>query len=377
MRSGCGVRGARFRGSRADVSAVTDSPADCVDDLARVDPAAPGWSRRRRGRGFSYYDERGEPLTDSGALARIRALAIPPAWREVWISPVEEGHIQAVGTDDAGRRQYRYHEEWRRARDREKHQRVLALGRRLPRVRREVAHRLAERGLGPRRVLAAAVRMLDVGVFRAGGEEYAPSCEDDEGSFGLATLRREHVRLRGGKVLIDYVAKGGIPRTVQLHDPLLHRVVTSLLRRRGGGEELLAYRDGRGWRDVRTSDLNDAVKALAGRRFTCKDLRTWNATVFAAVALAVQAAQGVPDTPRSRTRLVAAAMREVADHLGNTPAVARASYVDPRLIEQFEQGRTVLPALRRLNPTQLSPPDLSDDDTRAAMEAAVIRLLRT
>ena len=170
------------------MSAAAGLSTDLVDDLTRVDPGAPGWSRRRRGRGFSYHDERGRLLTDPEALARIRALVIPPAWREVWISPLEDGHIQAVGTDDAGRRQYRYHDEWRRARDAAKHQRVLALGRRMPRVRREVAHRLAEPGLGQRRVLAAAVRMLDIGVFRPGGEQYAPSCDDDEGTFGLATL---------------------------------------------------------------------------------------------------------------------------------------------------------------------------------------------
>ena len=359
------------------MSVAAGSPIDVVDDLTRVDPAAPGWSRRRRGRGFSYHDEQGRLLTDPEALARLRALAIPPAWREVWISSREDGHIQAVGTDDAGRRQYRYHDDWRRARDAEKHQRVLALGRRLPRIRREVEHRLAESGLGQRRVLAAAVRMLDLGVFRAGGEEYAPSCADDEGSFGLATLRREHVRLRRGTVVIDYVAKGGIPRTVELRDPSVRRVVASLLRRRGGGEELLAYRDRRGWHDVRTADLNDSVKELAGRRYTCKDLRTWNATVLAALALATQAADGVPDTPRKQAGLVAAAMREVAEYLGNTPAVARASYVDPRLIEQFEQGRTVLPALNRLTGPTPNSADLSDAGIRAAVEAAVIRLLRT
>lgn len=357
--------------------AAAGSPVDHVDDLARVDPAAPGWSRRWRGRGFSYHDERGQLLTSPEALDRIRALAIPPAWRDVWISPLDDGHIQAVGTDDAGRRQYRYHDEWRRARDAAKHQRVLALGRRLPKVRLEVMHRLAEPGLGQRRILAAAVRMLDIGVFRAGGEQYAPTCDDDEGSFGLATLRREHVRLHRGAIVIDYVAKGGISRTLELRDQTLHRVVGSLLRRRGGGDELLAYRDGRSWRDVRTSDLNDAVKELAGRRYTCKDLRTWNATVLAAVALATQAVEGIPDTQRGKARLVVAAMREVADHLGNTPAVARASYVDPILIERFEQGRTVLPALHRLNGAVPSSTDLSDEGVRTAIEAAVIRLLRS
>lgn len=316
-------------------------------------------------------------MTDPDALDRIHALVIPPAWRDVWISPLDDGHIQAIGTDDAGRRQYRYHDDWRRARDAAKHQRVLALGRLMPKMRREVAHRLAQPGLGQRRVLAAAVRMLDIGVFRPGGEEYAPNCDGDEGSFGLATLRREHVRLHRGAVLIDYVAKGGTPRTIQLHDQALHRVVGSLLRRRGGGDELLAYRNGRGWRDVRTSDLNDAVKELAGRRYTCKDLRTWNATVLAAAALAVQAADGLPNTSRAQAKLVAAAMREVADHLGNTPAVARASYVDPRLIERFEQGRTVLPALRRLNGAAPDSIDLSDESVRSTLEAAVIRLFRT
>ncbi|MGH3939681.1 MAG: DNA topoisomerase IB [Pseudonocardiaceae bacterium] len=359
------------------MSAAAGHPANLVDDLTRVDPGAPGWGRRRRGRGFSYTDERGRPLTDPEALDRIRTLAIPPAWRDVWISPLEDGHIQAIGTDDAGRRQYRYHDEWRRARDAEKHRRVMALGRRLPKVRREVAHRLAESGLGPRRVLAAAVRMLDIGVFRAGGEQYAPSCADDEGTFGLATLRRDHVRLHRGTILIDYAAKGGIARTVELRDPALHRVVASLLRRRGGGAELFAYRDGRSWRDVRSSDLNDAVKALAGRRYTCKDLRTWNATVFAAVALAVQAAEDVPNAPRGQARLVTAAMSQVADHLGNTPAVARASYVDPRLIERFEQGRTVLPTLRRLDCATPDSVDLSDADVQAEVEAAVLRLLRS
>ncbi len=163
---------------------------------------------------------------------------------------------------------------------------------------------------------------------------------------------------------------------MELHDPSVHRVVASLLRRRGGGDELLAYRDGRSWRDVHTSDLNDAVKALAGRRYTCKDLRTWNATVLAAAALAVQARDGVPATPRAQAKRVAAAMREVADHLGNTPAVARESYVDPRLIAQFEQGHTVLPTLRRLNSATPSSLDLFDDNVRAAVETAVIRLLR-
>ncbi|HEX2301712.1 MAG TPA: DNA topoisomerase IB, partial [Pseudonocardiaceae bacterium] len=184
--------------------------------LQRSDPNGAGLTRQRRGRGWSYRDEHGERITDPEVLGRIRSLAIPPAWREVWICPSPEGHIQAVGTDDAGRRQYRYHDEWRRRRDAEKHDRVLRLARRLPRVREMVAEQLDGPGLGCERVLAAALRMLDIGVFRVGGEEYAPGEDDDEGSFGLATVRREHVRLRGGAVEFRYPAKGGAERAIAL-----------------------------------------------------------------------------------------------------------------------------------------------------------------
>ncbi|WP_345613600.1 DNA topoisomerase IB [Pseudonocardia adelaidensis] len=348
--------------------------SDVPEGLVRVDPAAPGFSRRRRGRGWSFYDCDGAPITDPEEIARIKSLAIPPAWQEVWICPDREGHIQAVGVDAAGRRQYRYHEEWRRRRDREKYERVLTLGSSLPDVRQELVRRLQAKGLGQERVLAGGVRMLDVGVFRPGGEEYAPGDDDEDGTFGLATLRREHVRLDRGAVVFAYPAKGGVPRTLALRDPLLHRVVNSLLRRRGGGEDLLAYRVGRGWHDVRAEDLNAAVKELVGDRYSCKDLRTWNATVLAAANLAGRVARGgVPERERTRRRVVNRALEDVADHLGNTPTVARSSYVDPRVIERFEEGRTVLPALRALG--NGSGPDLTDDAVRAEVERAVVRLI--
>jgi DNA topoisomerase-1 len=349
--------------------------SEVPEGLVRVDPAAPGFSRRRRGRGWSFYDCAGAPITDPDEIARIKSLVIPPAWQDVWICPDPAGHIQAVGTDTAGRRQYRYHEEWRRRRDREKYERVLTLGQALPEVRVELAQRLREKGLGRDRVLAAGVRMLDVGVFRPGGEEYAPGDDDEDGTFGLATLRREHVQLKRGAVLFSYPAKGGVPRTLALRDPLLHKVVNSLLRRRGGGEDLLAYRNGRGWHDVRAEDLNAAIKELIGDQYSCKDLRTWNATVLAAVTLAAGVARGgVPEKERARKRVVNRAIEEVSTHLGNTPTVARSSYVDPRVIERFEEGRTVLRALQRLEDSS-SMPDLTDDATRAAVERAVVRLI--
>jgi DNA topoisomerase-1 len=356
---------------------VDPDPEDAPEGLVRVDPATPGLGRRRRGRGWSFLDIDGETITDRVEIARITALVIPPAWQEVWISPDPDGHIQAVGTDAAGRRQYRYHDAWRVARDQVKHDRVLSLGRRLPQMRAAVGQRLAEPGLTRDRVLAAGVRMLDLGVFRPGGQEYAPGDDDEDGTFGLATLRREHVQLKRGAVLFAYPAKGGIPRALALRDPQLHKVVGSLLRRRGGGEDLLAYRVGRGWHDVRAEDLNAAVKEWAGDRYTCKDLRTWNATVLAAVTLAAGVAQGgVPSAERTRKRVINNAIKQVSEHLGNTPAVARASYVDPRVLERFADGRTVLTALRRL-PGDSAVPDLTDDATRAAVERAVVRLIRS
>jgi DNA topoisomerase IB len=332
--------------------------------LVRVDVAEAGFTRRRRGRGWSFLDASGAPITDPELIARIKGLVIPPAWQDVWISPDPRGHIQAVGTDAAGRRQYRYHDDWRTARDRDKHDRVLTLGSRLVEVRTEVVTRLGTSGLGRDRVLAGGVRMLDLGVFRAGGEEYAPGDDDDDGTFGLATLRREHVQLKRGAVLFSYPAKGGVPRAIALKDPLLHKMVNSLLRRRGGGEDLLVFRNGRrDWHDVRAEDLNAAVK----------DLRTWNGTVLAAVTLAACIADGgVPRSERTRKRVVNQAVKQVSEHLGNTPAVARASYIDPRVLEQFTEGRTVLPALRKLSGPM---PDLTDDATRAQVERAVVRLI--
>ncbi|HXV91841.1 MAG TPA: DNA topoisomerase IB [Pseudonocardia sp.] len=349
----------------------------CPAGLVRVDPASAGFTRRRRGRGFSYHDADGASIINPVELTRIKSLAIPPAWTEVWICPDPAGHIQAVGTDAAGRRQYRYHEEWRRARDREKHERVLTLGTRLADVRAEVVARLREQGMGRDKVFASAVRMLDLGVFRAGGEQYAPGDDDDDGTFGLATLRREHVRLQRHAVIFSYPAKGGVPRTLALRDELLYKVVNSLLRRRGGGEELLAYKVGREWVDVTSADLNIAVKELAGEEYTCKDLRTWNATVLAAVTLAAGAAHsGVPRAERARRRVVSRAIKEVSEHLGNTPTVARTSYVDPRVVERFQEGRTVLPALRDLGDTS-AVPDLTDDGTRARVERAIVELIRS
>ncbi len=328
--------------------------------LKRVRCTTPGITRRRQGRGFTYVHPNGQRVRDDETVARIRSLAIPPAWESVWICPDERGHLQAVGTDDAGRKQYLYHDAWRARRDRQKFDRALRLARRLPAMRKMCDRDITSRGLTRDRALAGAVRLLDLGFFRIGSEAYT----EENGSFGLATLRRSHVRVSRDEVRFDFAAKGGQRRVQAIRDPALARLTGSLLRRKGGGKELLAYRDGSTWRDVRSEDINAYLKDLADEEISAKDFRTWHATVLMAALLASQE-EGLTSVT-SRKRVVSTVVKEVAEALGNTPAVCRASYVDPRVIERFLNGETIeLPRGR----------DLADDRVRAAVESAVLDLL--
>jgi DNA topoisomerase IB len=333
--------------------------------IRRSDPTAPGIRRIRSGRGFRYVDANGAPVRNAAVRQRIKDLTIPPAWTDVWICPDQDGHIQAVGRDAAGRLQYCYHDRWRAARDREKYNRVVAFGERLPAIRAAVAEHLDGRGLTRNRVLAAAVRLLDLGFFRIGGEEYA---EENE-SFGLATIRRDHVQCSKGSVHFTYLAKFGKEREHRVVDNQVYRVVAALMRRRGGGEELLAFRNGQGWQDVRSEDINGYLKDVAGDEFTAKDFRTWHATVLAAVGLAVSVP--APKSRSSRVRVVARVVQEVADHLGNTPAVCRASYIDPRIIKLYERGQTIANTLERLG----AESDAGQLATVGAVEEAVQSIL--
>ena len=330
----------------------------------------PGIRRVRRGKGFGYVGPDGRPV-DAASRQRATALVIPPAWRDVWICPYANGHIQAVGTDDAGRRQYLYHESWHEARDREKHERVLDLATRLPRARKQIAADLRGRGLSRARVTAAGLRMLDAGLFRSGGEEY----EAEHGSHGVATLLRDHVTVSGETMTFAFPAKSGQLREAVMADQLLSRVVLSLKRRSDPGERLLAYRDGGEWRELRSDDLNGAFKGLVGDGFTVKDLRTWAATVTAAVALAQR---GPAATESEQKRSERAAMEVVAEHLGNTPAVARRSYVDSRVLDEYAVGRTIARGLSRLTAAdrrRLAEGDLMQVRDRDTLERAVIRLV--
>lgn len=328
--------------------------------LKRVRSTTPGISRRRQGRGFAYVHPNGQRVRDEGTLERMRALAIPPAWTDVWICPDERGHLQAVGTDAAGRKQYLYHEDWRTRRDRQKFDRALRLAHRLPAMRRTSDRDLASRGLTRDRVLAGAVRLLDLGFFRIGSETYT----EENGSYGLATIRRSHVRVSGDEVRFDFAAKGGQRRIQAIEDPPLAKLTGSLLRRKGGGHELLAFRDGTTWRDVRSEDINAYLKESAREEISAKDFRTWHATVLTAALLASEE-EGLTSVT-SRKRVVSAVVKQVADALGNTPAVCRASYVDPRVIDRFLNGETIVMPRGR---------DLTDDRVRGTVESAVIDLL--
>src|SRR3954467_2125065 len=331
--------------------------------LRRSDVHGPGYRRRRAGRGFAYYDQDGALIKDD-RLDRIRGLAIPPAWRDVWICPWPNGHIQATGVDAAGRRQYRYHDAWRARRDAEKHERVLEIAQQLPDVRDAVAAALRTRGLNRERVLATAIRLLDLGAFRIGSEQYA----EENGTFGLATLRREHVHVRGERTFFSYTAKGSIEREVELTDRPTATVGRQLLERpEGTGEELLAYQlDDGTWRDVTSTEINLFLKEISGADISAKDFRTWNATVLMAAALAETPP---PKTKTARKKAVREGYVRVSERLGNTPAVCKASYVDPRVVDRFENGETVADALRDADEAE------ADRDTQKVLEAAVCQLL--
>jgi DNA topoisomerase-1 len=332
--------------------------------LRRSDCSGPGLRRVKRGRGFTYLDENGNRLTETSALERVRGLTIPPAWQDVWICRDEWGHLQATGIDAAGRKQYLYHPLWRENRDREKFRRMEDFGRRLPQLRKRIATDLRQDNLERPQVLACAVRLLDIGMFRVGSEQYAA----DDGGIGLATIRKEHVTLHPDEAVFNYPAKSGVQRAQAIYDPASLKVVRALRRRRGGGSQLLMYRNGRRWYPLHSEDINEYLKAELGEGFSAKDFRTWNATVMAAVSLASDGREAGSKTARKRA--MDRAVRAVAELLGNTPAVARRSYIDPRVFDRYQSGWTIAGELERID--RMEP---ADDRVRARIEHAVLDLL--
>jgi DNA topoisomerase IB len=328
--------------------------------LRRADCSAAGIHRVKRGRGFSYEDPRGRRVDDEETLARIGELTIPPAWREVWICTDPLGHIQATGFDAAGRKQYRYHDRWEQRRATRKYEAMREFARALPGLRRAVRRDIGEEGMPRSRALATAVRLLDLGFFRIGGEEYA---EENE-SFGVATVRREHVSRNGHELVFDFPAKSGQRRVQSIRDRAAIAAIEAMRRRRGGPEDLLAFKDGRGrWRDVRSDDVNAYIQEYAGPDFSAKDFRTWHGTVLAALALA---GEPPPPSKAAGKRTVNAAVKRVSEALGNTPAVCRRSYIDPRVLDRYRDGETIDVELGR---------GRVGERRRARIEAAVLDLV--
>lgn len=304
--------------------------------LRRTRTGDPGIRRVRRGRGFSYIAD-GGTVADPELRERIERLGIPPAWTDVWICAFPNGHIQATGVDAAGRRQYVYHPTWREQRDREKFDRALALAESLPAARRGVTIDLRREGLPRERVLAAAFRMLDTGRLRVGSERYAR----EHGSVGLSTLLGAHASVRDREVVqLHFPGKSGQEWESEVRDPDLAALV-SVLKRRGLRARLLAWTDDRGPHPLRAQEINADIRERTGGDFTAKDFRTLHGTAAAAIALA---RAGVKRSASAQDRAIAAAVRSTAEMLGNTPAVARASYIDPRIIDLYRDGVTIDPA---------------------------------
>jgi len=321
--------------SRAARRRVVTDPVDSAKraGLTYVNEHRPGLSRRRVGRGFIYLDTDGRRIRDRAVLARIRSLAIPPAWRDVWICASSHGHIQAVGRDARGRKQYRYHPRWREARDETKYERMHAFAHALPRIRARVRADLARPGLPREKVLATVVRLLERTLIRIGNEEYARANR----SFGLTTLRTRHVAVRGATLRFRFRGKGGREHVVDVRDPRLARVVRRC--QDLPGQELFQYVDDDGGRQtIDSADVNAYLREIAGAEFTAKDFRTWAGTVLTALALAETATFA---STREARRNITRAVETVAARLGNTPAISRRCYVHPGVVDAYLEGATL------------------------------------
>jgi DNA topoisomerase-1 len=308
--------------------------------LAYVNDQEQGLRRLAHGKGFSYVDEDGRTVKDEATLARIKALVIPPAWTSVWICPDPNGHIQAVGRDQKGRKQYRYHPDWRADRDARKYDRMAAFGRALPKLRKRLAVDLARRGLPREKVLAAVVSLLELTLIRVGNDEYAKTNK----SFGLTTMQKRHLKLAGGGAVFEFKGKSGKKHKTGFRDRRLARIVAACQELRG--QRLFQYLDEDGQRRaIESSDVNDYIRAACGEDFSAKDFRTWYGSLAALEALSTSPK---PETKTEAKRTLNTCVKAVAGLLGNTPAVCRAAYIHPKVLEAFETSR--LPKRRAASP---------------------------
>jgi DNA topoisomerase I len=332
--------GQKRRRTRAEILDLPSDPIESAEEagLRYVSDTGPGIRRRRAGRGFSYIGTDGQRLTDRRQIKRIKALAIPPAWTDVWISPTRRGHIQATGRDQKGRKQYRYHPRWHDVRDEVKFGRMVAFAAALPQIRERTEQDLRRQGLPREKVLAAVVRLLEKTMMRVGNDEYAR----DNDSYGLTTLQDEHAEVTSRRVVFRYRGKSGREHETTLDDPRLARIVKRC--QELPGQELLQYIDEDGQvRDIESADANDYLREITGEPFTAKDFRTWAGTVLACMAL--QEFDAVASAGEAQKNVVAAVKR-VAERLGNTPAVCRSSYIHPQVLDAYLDG-SMLETLRQ------------------------------
>ena len=314
-----------------DAPAKTTDPVDSAKaaGLRYITDAAPGFKRRKSGRTFVYTGIGGRLVRDLEVIRRIKSLAIPPAWRKVWICPNPNGHLQATGRDARGRKQYRYHPRWREIRDQTKYDKMLEFAKQLPAIRRRVEKDLALPGLPRRKVLATVVRLLETGMMRVGNEEYARQ----NNSFGLATLRARHVDVSGPKIRFEFRGKSGVKHSFDLNDRRLAKIIRRC--QELPGHELFQYIDDEGERcTIDSADVNDYLRSIAGDDFSSKDFRTWAGTVMAALALTEFCGEKIKATRKK----VAQAIATVARQLGNTTAVCRKCYVHPAVVESYLNG---------------------------------------
>ena len=348
-------------GSSAAVADAADSAK--AAGLRYVCDTQPGLGRKAHGKGFRYVDAEGRPVRDRATLARIRSLAIPPAWTDVWICPREDGHLQATGFDARRRKQYRYHPRWRQMRDENKYEKLIAFALALPQIRQRVEQDLARRGLPREKVLAAVVQLLETTLIRVGNDEYARTND----SFGLTTMRDHHADVNGGKVKFEFRGKSGIEHDIDIHDPRLARIVEKC--QDLPGQELFQYLDDDDQvRDLGSGDVNDYLREISGQDFTAKDFRTWAGT-----ALAAQALQEFEDfdSQAGAKRNITQAIERVAERLGNTKAVCRKCYVHPAVIDAY-MDRTLVQTLKSRTEQELR----ESINTLPPEEAAVLALLQ-
>ena len=337
-----------------------------VAGLRYVSDIRPGIGRQPTQHGFEYIDTRGEPIRDDKQLERIKALAIPPAWTDVWICPSPNGHIQATGRDARGRKQYRYHPRWRMVRDETKYARMLAFGAALPRIRKRVERDLKRPGLPREKVLAAVVRLLETTLIRVGNAEYAR----DNQHYGLTTMRDKHVGVEGTQICFEFTGKSGKRHSVDLRDRRLARIVKQC--RDLPGYELFQYIDDDGQRqDVDSADVNAYLREISGEEFTAKDFRTWAGTVLASLALQELETS---DSDAEAKHKIGQAVESVSEHLGNTPAICRKCYIHPAVIDAYLEGSLLDVLAQRTRQALAGTPSALKPEERAVMRLLQIRL---